>query len=150
MIGAETIIVSVISTSSCTWVTSFVVLVISDGTPNRPSARGERLHPVEQRRTDVATEPGGGAGTVEHRRALTDHLYEADGKHQLTDPEDVTGIPVHHTLVDDVGVQGRQVQGGDGLQQLQDDHDHDRGPVPAQLFTQKSNQHRAPCSSWSA
>ena len=41
MIGAETIRVNVSSTSICTCCTSFVVRVISDGAPNRPTSRAE-------------------------------------------------------------------------------------------------------------
>ena len=41
MIGAATSIVQVMSTSICTCCTSFVVRVISDGAPNRPTSRAE-------------------------------------------------------------------------------------------------------------
>lgn len=43
MIGAETIIVNVISTSICTCWTSLVVRVISEGAPNCPTSRAEKL-----------------------------------------------------------------------------------------------------------
>ena len=41
MIGAVTNSVSDIRTKTCTWVTSLVMRVISDGAPNWPTSRAE-------------------------------------------------------------------------------------------------------------
>ena len=41
VIGAATSNVQLISTNICTWVTSLVIRVMSDGAPNWPTSRAE-------------------------------------------------------------------------------------------------------------
>lgn len=43
MIGAMTRMVALISTSSCTWPTSLVLRVMSEGAPNTPTSRAEKV-----------------------------------------------------------------------------------------------------------
>ena len=62
MIGADTIIVQVSSTSICTCCTSLVVRVMSDGAPKLVDLAGrERADPVEHRGAGVAAEAHRGA-----------------------------------------------------------------------------------------
>ena len=110
-IGAETSRVQVISTSICTCCTSFVLRVMSDGAPNFDDlALRELAHLAEDRAAQVAADA--------HRdpRAEVDggdragDLHERDAEHPGADPEDVVGVALDDAVVDDVGVEGRQLQ----------------------------------------
>ena len=128
MIGAETIIVKVISASICTCWTSLVVRVISDGAPKWPTSRAEKSCTRSKmaarmsrpsRHGDLRSEVDGADGA--------DDLHQRDGEHDAADAHDVAGVALDHAVVDDVGVERGQVERGEGLHQLQQ---HDQGELP--------------------
>ena len=120
MIGAITSIVNVISTRICTCCTSLVLRVISDAAPKRPISRAEnvptwwkiparRSRPTAHRH--AGAEPGGGD--------RGDDLDDREQQHLPAGADDVAGVAGRHAVVDDVGVEARQLQRrhrGDGLE----------------------------------
>ncbi len=74
--------------------------------------RGERLHPVEDGRPDVPAERRGRTGAVVDGADVADDLHQRDADHQGAEAQDVARVPLHDTVVDDVGVQGGQIEGG--------------------------------------
>ena len=142
MIGAATSIVQEVSTSICTCWTSFVHRVISDGAPNRATSCVENS-PTRWKTAARTSRPeaGRGARAVVHGRDRAGHLHEADQQHQPAEPQDQAGVAGGDAPVDDLGVQARQVQRGDGADQLQHDDRRQRRSVGPQVGAQQSGEH---------
>ena len=126
-IGAEMITVSAMNTSVWTCWTSFVLRVMSDAGPklvdldlreaSRPCAK---IALRTSRPKPIAT-----AGPeVDRERPTAIAEDEGDDEHQRAGPEDVVGVALGDAVVDDVGVEVRQVQVADRLDEQQD-HDQD-------------------------
>lgn len=101
----------------------------------------EALHPVEDRGADVAADRHRGPRAVVHRADRAGRLDQGDGDHHRTDLQDVAGVALHHAVVDDVGVQGRQVERCDGGDQLEQHQQGDRSGVGLQMGPEQSDQH---------
>ena len=90
MIGADTISVSVITTSIWICWTSLVVRVISDGVPNWPTSRAEKsCTRWKTAGADVAADRHRGAGAVVHRADRPGDLGQRHGQHHGADAQDV-------------------------------------------------------------
>ena len=149
MIGAATSSVQVISTSICTCVTSLVLRVISVGAPKWATSRSENVpDPVEQRRAHVTTESHRGARPEVDGDDRADDLQDGDGEHHHAGRHDVTGVALGHPVVDDVGVQGRQVERRDRPDELEDDHCGEWSAVGAQVLAQQGQQHYGAPTGW--
>ena len=62
-------------------------------------------------------------------------------QHHGADAQDVVRVPLRHALVDDVRVQGGQVQRGDGRRQLEDDDGEQQPPLRPQVFDEQFPEH---------
>jgi hypothetical protein len=80
-------------------------------------------------------------GAEIHRRDRGSNLDQADQQHPPTGLHDVGGIALGNTMIDDVGVQGRQVQRGNGADELQHDHNHERCPVTPRVLAEQTKKH---------
>ena len=130
------------SASICTCWTSFVVRVMSDGVPKWPTSRcGELLHPCRTGQPGDRGRRPSLCGRRSRRRRRAKHLRQRDDEHQPAGTEDVAGVPLHDAVVDDVGVQRRQVQRGKCREELEDDDSRDRPAVGPEIGTQQSDQH---------
>src|SRR5665811_390137 len=58
-------------------------------------------------------------------------------------PQDVGGIAGQDALVDDVGVERRQIEVGDGLYQQEHEHDEDLAPVRPQALAEEADHSAA-------
>ena len=76
---------------------------------------------MEQAAADVAAEAHRRPGAEVDGADREDDLDERDAEHHRADLPDVAVSPVSDALVDDVGVEGREVQRRDGLDRLEDD-----------------------------
>ena len=125
MIGAETAIVQAISTSICTWVTSLVLRVISDGAPKSCTSRVEKV-PTRWNRAARRSRPRLIEVRAPNQTALTEQTTwsSGDAEHHGTGADDVAGVAGGHALVDDVGVQAGQVEHRHDADELQH---HDGG-----------------------
>ena len=144
MIGATTISVSATCRNSWICWMSFVLRVISDGVPNRFISRaGEALHAPEHRAADVRAGAHRDAGGVVHGHDRDPAERERDREHHRAGRPDVVDVALDDAVVDDVGVQVRQIQVPHGLgHEQRDDHRH-LARVGAQEAAQKPDQHRA-------
>ena len=84
--------------------------------------RREAGDAVEQAGPDVAAEPHRRPRAVVDGADREGDLDQRDREHEQADPPDVGGVARGDAVVDDVGVQARQEEGGQRLQQLQDGH----------------------------
>ena len=111
MIGADTATVQAISTSICTWVTSLVLRVISDGAPNSWTSRVENV-PTRWNSAARRSRPRLIEVRAPNQTAATEHTTctQRDGEHQATGAHDVAGVAGGDALVDDVGVEAGQVE----------------------------------------
>ena len=142
VIGATTSRVHVISTSICTCWTSFVIRVISDGAPNAPTSRAENDgDAMEQLGAHVAPEAHRRPGSEVDGGDREQDLHGRDGEHDGAGVPDVRGVACDDPLVDDVGVERRQVQRQDRLDRLEDDHGDQHAPVASELISQQPHQH---------
>ena len=71
-----------------------------------------------------------------------DDLDEADGEHPPTRAEDVAGVPAGHALVDDVGVEARQIERRDRPHELQDEDERQLTAVGGQVGANDPQQHQ--------
>ena len=95
VIGAATSSVHVISTSICTWVTSLVIRVMSDGAPKwLDLPGGEAGDLVEQAVAHVAAEAHGRLRAEVDGADGEHHLDQGDAQHHAADPPDVAVSPV--------------------------------------------------------
>ena len=93
MIGADTAIVQVISTSICTCCTSFVVRVISDGAPNCCTSRVENV-PTRWKSAARRSRPKLIAVREPNRTAITEQMIWPNATASITPPvrDDVVGV----------------------------------------------------------
>ena len=68
---------------------------------------------MEDAAAHIAAESHRCLGAEEHRCCRADDLHQRDQQHQPTDRPDVAGVARGDTLVDDVGVEARQVERGE-------------------------------------
>jgi hypothetical protein len=66
------------------------------------------------------------------------HLDQTDGNHQAAVLQNVARVPAYDTVVDDVGVEGGQIKGGAGLQELKQHQQRDGFSVGTQVGPQES------------
>ena len=145
MIGAVTINVQVSRTSICTCCTSLVVRVISDGAPKCVISRAENEpDPVEDRGAGVAAEAHGRPGSEVDRGDRADDLHAGHREHQGADAQDVARVALGHAVVDDVGVEARQVERGQRAEQLEHDHGEQGPGVRPQAGPEQGDQHGCP------
>ena len=130
------------SASICTCWTSLVVRVISDGVPKCPTSRAEKSctrwktaartsRPTANCRPRTAVDAADGA----------DDLHQRDGEHHAAQVNDVAGVALDHAVVDDLGVQARQVQRRERMHELQPDDKPNGAPVRARIGAQQPDQH---------
>ena len=117
----------------------------------RPELRdllaGEPVDLAEDGGAQVPAEAHRGLGTGVDRRDRADDLDRGDEQHPPADPQDVVGVAGGDPLVDDVGVQARQVERRHRADQLQDDHHAQQPLVRLQLVAEQTDQHQCPPSS---
>jgi hypothetical protein len=102
---------------------------------------GEVLHPAEQPRAQVPAERHRDPGAEVDRHHRRHHLQHADRQHPGAEADDVPGVTGRDAVVDDVRVQAGQVQGRQGLDQLQHQHHRDRRGVRTQVLPKQPDQH---------
>ena len=136
---------TVSATCRKSWIcwTSFVLRVISDGVPKRFISRAEkdwtRAKTAPRRSAPDAHRDARGPVDRDHG---DDADHERDRQHQQPGRPDVVDVPLDDAVVDDVGVQVRQVEVAGGLDDEQADDDGDLAPVGAQVAAQQADQHR--------
>ena len=141
VMGAATKSVQTMTTSVCTCVTSLVMRVMSDRRPERGDVLGREVgDPVEQRAAHVASEGHGGAGAEVDGGDREARLHERDGEHQAAGPPDVVGVAGDDALVDDVGVEGREVERAHHLHERERHHDRQQPAVAQQVGAEQSEQ----------
>src|SRR5690554_2450912 len=91
-------------------------------------AGGELGDVVEDAGAQVAAEGHGHAGAQVDGAYGAGHLQERHEEHDAAALQDVARVPENDAAVDDVGVDARQQQGGDGGQELQG-YDQPDGPA---------------------
>jgi hypothetical protein len=101
----------------------------------------ERRHAVEQVAADVAPERHRRARAVEDGGDREPDLGQGDGQHQGTGAPDVAGVTGEDALVDDAGVERRQVQRRHRLDELQHDDGEERTAVAIEVRPEHAQQH---------
>ena len=96
---------------------------------------------MEHGGSNIPAESHSGASPEVHGCDRAENLYEGDREHDGADAQDLLGISLSDTLVDDVGVECRQVQGCDGAEELQDHHRQKGRSVGAEIATQQRDEH---------
>ena len=122
MIGAETMSVQVISTSICTCWTSFVVRVMSDGAPKCVTSRAEKL-PTRWKTAARRSRPKPIAlRAPKYTAAIAQTIWTNVMPSMIdADLQDVRRVALGDAVVDDVGVERRQVERREGAEELEDD-----------------------------
>ena len=142
MIGAVISMVQVNCTSSWICWTSLVVRVSSDGAPNRAvSCCGEAGDVVEHRRPQVAAEAHAGAGAEVDRPDRAHHLKPGHREHHHAELDDGAGVALGDAVVDDRGVDCRQVQRGQRADDLQHRDRRDQPTVRPDILSQQRQEH---------
>ena len=129
-IGAEMMTVSDMKTSVWTWRTSFVLRVMSDGEPNRLTSAWENVSTFEK--IELRTSRPKPIATCAPRNTPATAVTAEQPRHEEhhpADPEDVLRVARDDAVVDDVGVEVRQVQVADRLDEEQDQDDDDPAGV---------------------
>ncbi len=145
MIGAATISVQLSRTSICTCWTSLVSRVISDGAPKSCTSRWENA-PTRWKMAARTSRPKLIDVRAENQTAAIEQhdLQQGDAEHDRAGVHDVCGVAGRDALVDDVGVQARQVERGDGADELQGDDHPQPGLVGLEVGADESDQHQRP------
>ena len=126
IMGADRMTVRPMNTTVWTCCTSLVLRVMSDAGPKWLISTWEkRLHRLEDGGAQVAPEAHGHLGAPVDRGHRSGAHDQGHDQHQRPDREDVLGVAGGDALVDDVRVQVRQVQRGDGLDEQHHEHDDD-------------------------
>ena len=138
MIGAAIIMFSASTTTICTCCTSFVLRVISDGVPKwltsaceKPSTL-RKMAPRTSRPKAMAV-----FGAPVDGDDGADHQHQGDDQHEAAGPHDVVRVALDDAVVDDVGVEVRQVEVGDRLDEQQADHEDELPPVGRQALPEQ-------------
>ena len=144
MIGMVTAIRQVIIASICTCWTSLVARVISEGAPYVVTSRLEkRADPAEHRGPQVATARHRRLAAEPRRRHRAGRLDQRDGEHDPTETDDVAGVALGDAVVDDVGVEARQVEHRDRRRELEDDDRRQPAAVRREVVPQESPEHHS-------
>ena len=139
IMGASRMTLSIINTTICTCCTSLVVRVISDGVPKRLTSACEKLSTWRKSAAaQIATEPHRDPGAVVDGDDGGEDEDERDGEHDGAGTQDVGRVARDDAVVDDVGVERRQGEAGDRLDEDQDDDEDDPPPVGAQALAQEA------------
>ncbi len=101
----------------------------------------ELLHPAEDPVPEIAAERHRDLRTEVHRADRAQDLRQRDGQHDAAGRQDVVRVAEDHALVDDVGVERRQVQRRQRLRQLQQQDERERLAVGPQVAAHQSDQH---------
>ena len=140
--GAVTMSVADIRTSCWTCWTSLVERVMRLGAPNRVTSCSEnaatrlKIAPRTSRPSAIA------AFAPKYTAAMVQAICSrVTMQHHAADAQDVLRVPLRHALVDDVRVQGGQVQRGDGRRQLEDDDGEQQPPLRPQVFDEQFPEH---------
>ena len=102
---------------------------------------GELADPCEDRASQVTARAHGRLRPEVHRDHGAHDLQQRDPQHQGAQAEDDAGIALGHALVNDVRVQRGQVQGRDGLRQLENHNGDQQLPVRPQVFNEQFPEH---------
>ena len=104
---------------------------------------------VEQVGPQVPSEAHGDPGADAHGRHGEHDLDHGERQHERAAEPDVAGVAAQHALVDDVGVEAGQGEGGGGLDRLEHDDDPELALVGAQVGAEKADQHDGlPLTPW--
>src|SRR5665648_583286 len=103
----------------------------------------EALDAAEQGSTHVAAEGHGDLGAPIHRHDGGRHEDQRDEQHEAARLQDVGRVAGQHAVVDDVGVERRQIEVGDGLYQQEHEHDEDLAPVRLQTLAKEADHSTA-------
>ena len=102
---------------------------------------GEFPHPGEDGAAEVTAHPHGRFGREVHGDNRAGDLRQRDHQHHRAQSQDEPGIALRHALIDDVRVQGGQVQRRNGLRQLENDDGGQQPAVRPQVFNKQFPQH---------
>ena len=139
--GAAIIIVAVITMSSCTCWTSFVMRVISDGAPKWLISRAENsVTRRKDRAAYLTTEPHRHVGAATTSRRRRRPPAPTTPQHDRPDPPDRVAVADEYTVVDQAERSGAgSNQGGRRLRAWRT-HDEDDGPsVAIEVGAQKAD-----------
>ena len=140
--GAATISVAETSTSCWTCWTSLVERVMRLGAPKRVTSCSEnaatRLKIAPRTSRPIAIAAFAPKYTATMAQAICSRVTSSITR---ADAQDVLRVPLRHALVDDVRVQGGQVQRGDGLRQLEDDDGEQQPALRRQVFNEQFPEH---------
>ena len=105
-------------------------------------AVGELQHLAEDPLPDVTAKGHRDLGAEVDRADRTQDPSERDDEHPAASDQDVVRVVGDHAVVDDFGVQRRQVERGNRLRELEHQQQRDRLAVLAQEDAQQADQHR--------
>ena len=103
--------------------------------------RREVRHLMEDAAAHIAAESHRRLGAEVHGGRRAGDLQQRDEEHEAAGGPDVAGVTASNSLVDDVGIEARQVERGDGLRRLQHEHGEELWLVTAQVRAQQADQH---------
>ena len=98
---------------------------------------------VEHRRPQIPAEAHAHAGAEVDRADRTQHLQRGDAEHHGTKLDDGVGVTPGYAVVDDLRVDGRQVERSQRADDLEGCHDDDRRAVGPGVPTQQAHEHSA-------
>ena len=96
---------------------------------------------IEHRRAQVAAEAHPGPRTEVDRPDRAQHLQTGDREHHRAEPDDGGGVALGDAVVDDRGVDRRQVQRRQGADQLQHHEHRDQPAVRPDVLAQQCQEH---------
>ena len=97
---------------------------------------GEAADPLEDLAAQVPAHAHRRARSEVGRQHRAHALGQAHPQHERAHSPDITGVPGGHTLVDDVGIESGQVQGGHHFSELKHQNAHQQPRVGAQVRAQ--------------
>jgi hypothetical protein len=102
----------------------------------------ERVDLAVHLAAQVTADGHGGAGAEVDPADGGDHLHQADDQHGHAGGPDEVGVAAGDALVDDLRVQAREVQRGDGGDQLQQEDPDDPGAVRPGVAEDQGSQYQ--------
>ena len=148
MIGAVMNKVSDINTKTCTWVTSLVIRVISDGAPNWPTSRAEYSMTVWNRSCRTSRPKPMAERAPKNVATIANTTCTKETASMMAPTFQMYSVsPVERAVVDDVGVERRQDQRGRRLQGLEHEDEDEPPAVRAQVVAGEPDQHGASSAS---
>ncbi len=103
-------------------------------------ARGEGVHAAEDRLAQVLADPHRGAGGEEVRRDERDDVPQRDHQHDPAELPDHGDVGLRDAVVDDVGVEGGEVEGGQHAGDLEEHHEEHPDHVRLQASEHEAQQ----------